>query len=469
MNIRAGKFTAAVKAATASIQAVFAPPISMTGFYAPPPPLPILNLDRIPVLRVQYDSGTLEKAERPEWENVDEEILEKVSVLAHDSLRYTAADDSKYDITRLRVDAIVNAADSSLLGGEGVDGAVHRAAGSGLLEECRKLDGCEVGQAKITGGYRLPATHIIHAVGPIYYKYQTEKEAAQLLRSCYTNSLKLATEKELKTIAFCSISAGGHGYPIEAATKEAMVATRAFLDSNDGVKINRVIFCTFSGSDTEVYRQIAPLYFPTSKEYPAQRDYLPDIPFGMEFYAVSSTPSEDSEALIEDELLVPRTPNRKASERLKKKRVDEDDGSDEGLTENEVLVPPLKQKRMDEDDESESDAALTENEVLVSRTPGGKASMRLTQKRMNDGEEEGTENASRAPDLDTQQGADPVTVAPQQAKDKGFPPTDSMEFSARADYQIPISSSAYHKSNSSNFEQFTYGTTNAGVHLDPSL
>ncbi|KAG8903962.1 hypothetical protein FRC00_014350, partial [Tulasnella sp. 408] len=291
MKIRAGKFTAAVKAATKSIQSVFAPPSSMRGFYARPPPPPILNLARIPPLTVHYDSGTLEKAERPEWENVDEEVLEKVSVL-------------KYDITRLRVDAIVNAANSSLLGGGGVDGAIHRAAGSGLLAECRKLDGCEVGEAKITGGYRLPATHIIHTVGPIYDEYRTEKEAAELLRSCYTNSLKLAVEKELKSIAFCSISTGVYGYPIDTATKEAMVAIRAFLDSEDGKKINRVIFCTFSGSDTEVYRQTAPLYFPTSKEYPAQRDTLPDIPFGVEFPASSSTPAEDTdEALTEDEVL----------------------------------------------------------------------------------------------------------------------------------------------------------------------
>ncbi|KAG8909830.1 hypothetical protein FRC01_006699 [Tulasnella sp. 417] len=353
----------------------YSPPLPrafLRGLYARPPPPPVLNLARIPALRVHYDSGTLEKAERPKWENVDEEVLEKVSVL-------------KYDITRLRVDAIVNATKSSLSVGGGVNEIIHDAAGSGLLNECRELNGCEVGKAKITGGYRLPATHVIHTVGPIYDEYRTEKEAAELLRSCYTQSLKLAVEKELKTVAFCSISTGLNGYPIDAATKEAMAATRAFLDSEDGQKIDRVMFCTFSGSDTEVYKQTAPLYFPTSKEYPAQRDTLPDIPFGVEF-PPPSTPAEPAEdtddSLTEDEVLVPRTPGRKASTRLKNRRMDEDD-------EDESQVP--------------SPAPETDTQQA----------------------------ASPAPEADTQQGADPAAITHSQ-ESQGPETTEGSSMETRA-------------------------------------
>ncbi|KAG8981712.1 hypothetical protein FRB90_007062 [Tulasnella sp. 427] len=310
-KITASKFTSALKSASKSIQNAFAPPSStgMRGLYARPAPPAILGLKRIPSLRVHYDSGTLQKVEKPEWENVDEDVVDKVSILskgAHD-----CSPGSKYDITRLKVDAIVNAANSSLLG---------------YISTGRALDGCEVGEAKITRGHRLPAAHIIHTVGPIFDEYRSEKEASEFLKSCYLNSLKLAVEKDLKTIAFCSISTGVYGYPIEAATKEAMIATRTFLDSDDGKKIDRVIFCTFSQADTTVYKDLAPFYFPTSKEYPAERDVLPEIPFGVELPPQpSSTPAEDTdEPLTEDEVLVPRTPNRKASTRLKRKPTDDD-------------------------------------------------------------------------------------------------------------------------------------------------
>ena len=133
----------------------------------------------------------------------------------------------KGDITKLHCDAIVNAANSSLLGGGGVDGAIHWAAGPKLLEECRKLHGCRTGQAKITKGYKLPASFVIHTVGPIYYEHRPE-EAEVLLTECYESSLELAREKGLKTVAFPSISAGVYGYPQREAIRVAVETMKGF-------------------------------------------------------------------------------------------------------------------------------------------------------------------------------------------------------------------------------------------------
>lgn len=153
------------------------------------------------------------------------------------------------DITTLDVDTIVNAANNSLLGGGGVDGAIHWAAGPELLAECRTLNGCPTGEAKITKGYRLKARHIIHTVGPIYRDGRHGEP--ELLESCYANALRLAKENKLKTIAFPSISTGVYGYPIEEAAQIAIRTITAFLDDNP--EIRQVTMCCFSGHDKQIY------------------------------------------------------------------------------------------------------------------------------------------------------------------------------------------------------------------------
>lgn len=149
------------------------------------------------------------------------------------------------DITKLACDAIVNAANATLLGGGGVDGAIHRAAGPELLAECRGLGGCPTGKAKLTGGYNLPARHVIHTVGPVYRGGQ-HGEARQLA-SCYESSLSLAAEHRLHTVAFPAISCGVYGYPLAEAARIALSTTEAFLDRHP--EIEKVIFVLF-GEET---------------------------------------------------------------------------------------------------------------------------------------------------------------------------------------------------------------------------
>jgi O-acetyl-ADP-ribose deacetylase (regulator of RNase III) len=167
---------------------------------------------------------------------MEKEIFERIKIM-------------QGDITTLEVDAIVNAANKSLLGGGGVDGAIHRAAGPELLAYCRTLGGCETGEAKITMGYNLPARYVIHTVGPIY---SGKPEDKKLLSQCYQNSLQLAVEHDVATIAFPAISCGVYGYPIDEACKIAVDTTCDFLRSNKSIE--SVTFVLFSTGDYKVYK-----------------------------------------------------------------------------------------------------------------------------------------------------------------------------------------------------------------------
>jgi O-acetyl-ADP-ribose deacetylase (regulator of RNase III) len=156
------------------------------------------------------------------------------------------------DITKLDVDAIVNAANTTLLGGGGVDGAIHRAAGPELLAECRTLGGCKPGEAKLTRGYRLPARFVIHTVGPVWHGGKGDEP--ETLANCYRNSLQLAAENEIKTIAFAAISCGAYGYPIPDAAQVALKTGRDFLATDD--RIDKVTFVLWSEEIYETYRQL---------------------------------------------------------------------------------------------------------------------------------------------------------------------------------------------------------------------
>lgn len=179
------------------------------------------------------------------------------------------------DITSLEVDAIVNAANNSLLGGGGVDGCIHRAAGSSLRQECTTLNGCETGDAKITSGHKLPAKYVIHTVGPIG---KQEKQ----LRNCYSKCLHLVKKFGIRSVAFCCVSTGIYGYPIFDASSVALKTVRKWLEFKDeegnknADRVDRIIFCVFLGGDLEVYQHLLPRYFPSALKIEQQSDQEED-------------------------------------------------------------------------------------------------------------------------------------------------------------------------------------------------
>ncbi|KAI4694001.1 uncharacterized protein J4E84_002580 [Alternaria hordeiaustralica] len=209
-----------------------------------------LSLDEIPTLSLLYKLKKIVPSDDKGQStyNASATLNDKISVI-------------RQDITTLAIDAIVNAANTSLLGGGGVDGAIHRAAGPGLLEECETLDGCQTGSAKITDGYELPSKKVIHAVGPIYWKEGSR--SAELLSGCYRTSLELAVENGCKSIAFSALSTGVYGYPSGEASTVALETVRKFLEEDGKAdKLDRVIFCNFLQKDEDAYFKNIPDYFP---------------------------------------------------------------------------------------------------------------------------------------------------------------------------------------------------------------
>ncbi|XP_016149208.1 O-acetyl-ADP-ribose deacetylase MACROD1-like isoform X1 [Sinocyclocheilus grahami] len=200
-----------------------------------------IPLEKIPVWSPSGDSSC-----KPRYK-VNEELNRKISLF-------------RGDITKLEIDAIANAANKTLLGGGGVDGAIHRGAGPLLRKECGTLNGCETGEAKITGAYGLPAKHVIHTVGPIVHDSVGESEE-QALRNCYYTCLHTAIKNHLRTVAIPCISTGVYGYPPDQAVEVALRTVREYLEQNHE-KLDRVIFCVFLKSDKELYETMLPAYFP---------------------------------------------------------------------------------------------------------------------------------------------------------------------------------------------------------------
>ncbi|KAG9784921.1 hypothetical protein KCU88_g2614, partial [Aureobasidium melanogenum] len=210
----------------------------------------LIAVKDIPSIATLYRSGQLRPSSTPDLPNPNQQYNDKICTI-------------QADITKLQVDAIVNAANSGLRGGSGVDGAIHKAAGPGLLKECATLGGCETGSAKVTEAYNLPCKKVIHAVGPIFHSIE---KSEPLLRSCYRTSLSLAVENGCRTIAFPAISTGVYGYPSDAAALAAVREVYSFLRTPEGHKLDKIVFCNFMDKDVKAYAEVLPKILPPTKD-----------------------------------------------------------------------------------------------------------------------------------------------------------------------------------------------------------
>lgn len=218
--------------------------------------MPLLSADEIPSLSLLYKLGKLSPAPN------GTKIPSTLSLQPNGPIQPSKALNDRvclvrHDITKLQVEAITNAANKSLLGGGGIDGAIHSAAGPGLLAECRALNGCKTGDAKITGAHNLPCNKVIHAVGPVYDSLEPE-ESEQLLTSAYNKILNLAVDNDCKTLALCGISTGIYGYPPREAAPVAVSTVRKFLQGDKGQKLHKVVFVTWVQQDVDSYCETLP-------------------------------------------------------------------------------------------------------------------------------------------------------------------------------------------------------------------
>ncbi|KAJ7707804.1 hypothetical protein B0H17DRAFT_917729 [Mycena rosella] len=268
----------------------------------------IVRLPDIRTIGQLFQTGVLKAVSKPRY-NPNVAFLDRISLF-------------QGDITVMEVDSVVNAANESLLGGSGVDGAIHAAAGKKLYKECAGLGGCETGKSKITAAYKLPSKNIIHTVGPVYRRSDVET-VAQQLESCYRTSLNLAIENNLKHIAFPSISTGIYGYPIEDATHIALDLVRRFCDSDVGSKASRSTCVVWSNKDKEVYETLIPEYFPApepTQEQPASEVPAAAEPPASEAPAAAEPPANEAHAAAEPpaeapvEAAVPKAPEASSVE-----------------------------------------------------------------------------------------------------------------------------------------------------------
>ncbi|MCJ1360962.1 hypothetical protein MMC16_000057 [Acarospora aff. strigata] len=272
----------------------------------------IIPLVEIPTIALLYKLGRIQPSSSDTIPQPSQSFNNKTSLIHN-------------DITTFHIDSIVNAAKSSLLGGSGVDGAIHKAAGPRLVEECRELDGCKTGDAKITDAYELPCKKVIHTVGP---RYKNRNHTA-LLQSCYRRSLEVAVENGLKSIAFPAISTGIYEYPNEEAAETTLEEVRRFLESGKGDGLERIVFCFFKEEDEKAYERLIPQFFPpTEQDLPDKDQQQQQAHVGELLAKLPDPPSTE--------------PAQHGQPEAKKLKVAHDDSDEEWETVNKPNDPPAE-------------------------------------------------------------------------------------------------------------------------------